>query len=555
MKNMEFHSPPSADFEGKTPVETIAAVTARLFLKENQQTQQMLIKRFAQRKNYSDIAAEHGLTAERIRQICDQFSRGVKFQVKSQNDPFFESIIDFQIKNFEILEESFFTSIWCPGRFLLGLLSDIFPELPTDHNINRDTSRISGVPYGLYKTHCYYLFRHRFMVPLEEVINWMAAIPHYDEKQLVTDPELSLKLNGIRFLHYHIYISVIKENGIIFLVHSCSLSEMAEKIIRHYNRAMQWDEIVKIAKPHISRMPDNKSDVIYNLRDNINLFQVSEGVFGIADHTSYSVEDWDAIRKFAEALLERDKKIVDVALLYDEIVKIFDKISSKEELGFILRGADNIRHAGGKLFAHASVDLSNIKTLAQLVRDFLQSQGGIASRDQIFKYVSDYRSYSSEGFTSNLKNNAMFQYYDGNYYGLSYDDKKNRKLLSVTPDFICSYMLEKLHPKTGINDIITGFAGFNTKKVVETIRADERFLVTRFPGSDEEAVICKNWQRNKIILSIVRFNGGSIDHPSLCTWLVKLDQKYHDINVPNLMQLGIKFSRNIYTYQEENNTK
>ena len=555
MKKTEFHSPPSADFEGKTPLETIAAITARLFLKESQQTQEMIIKRFAQRKNYSDIAAEHNLTPERIRQICDQFSRSVKSATKNERDRLFVSVIDFESNNFQILEDSFFENNWCPSEFLSGLLSDLYNELPTRHNVSRNYSRFSNLPYFQYRQRCERLFEHRFMIPVTEVIDWMAKIPLREEDISITGSELSARLHGIRFLLHSPYISSRKEKGKLFLVHWADFSDLAEKIIKHCDRALSLDEILEILKPHNFRIPSNKSDALSSLRANREILQLSDEVFGIARHAIYPPEEWDSIRKFAEAILEREKKIVDLTLLYEETIKVFDKLRTKEELGFILRRAHNIQNSAGRLFAHSSVDISKIKTLPHLVSEILKSQGGIASKDQIYQYVSNYRSYSSEGFTSNLKSIKLIQYYEGNYYGFKAPDKKNRQLLSQTPDFICSYMLETLHPKTGIDDIIAGFAGFNTKKVVETIRSDERFLVTRFPGSEEEAVICKNWPRNKIIVSIIRFSKEGIDHPSLCTWLVKLDQKYHDINMPNLMQLGIKFSRNIYTYQEENSTK
>lgn len=551
MKNLIFTAPDYENYRSDDVIDSFGGVTGYFYLAEDPTTQEMLVQRFIDRTNFTDMSEKYNLSSERIRQKIDQFSRKVKSATKNERDRLFKSVIDFEINNFQILEDSFFVNNWCPSEFLSGLLSDIYNELPTRHNVNRNSSRFSSRPFYPYRNRCDLLFENRFMVPIAEAIDWIAEIPVEYAERSITGSELSGKLDGIRFLLYSPYISFIKEEGKLFLIYYDDFSDLAEKMIRHYDRALSFDEIIEILKPHNFRIPSNRSEAISSLRANRDILQLSREMFGIAKHTSYPPAEWDAIRKFAEAILEREKKIVDLALLFEETIKVFDKLSSKEELGFILRRAYNIQNTAGRLFAHSSVDISTIKTLPHLVSEILKSQRGIASKDQIFQYVSSYRSYSSEGFTSNLKSINLIQYYEGNYYGFKSPDKKNRQLLSQTPEFICSYMLEKLHPKTTMEDIIAGFSHFNPQKVVATIRSEERFVVVNFPGSESEVVICKNWSRNKIIVSIVYHSGEGIDHPTLCTWLVKLDQKFQDIQIPNLMQLGIKFSQNIYTYQAE----
>jgi hypothetical protein len=551
MKNLIFTAPDYENYRSDDVLDSFGGVTGYFYLAEDPTTQEMLVQRFIDRTNLTDMSEKYNLSSERIRQKIDQFSRKVKSATKNERDRLFEAVIDFEINNFQILEDSYFTNTWCPAEFLSGLLSDIFNELPTSHNVRRNSSRFSNLPYFQYRQRCDRLFENRFMVPITEVFDLMAKVPLEEDDVSITGSELSAKLHGIRFLLHSRYISCRNEKGKLFLAFGSDFSDMAEKLIRHYDRALSFDEIIEILKPHNFRIPSNRSDAISTLRGNPDIIQLNDEVFGIAKHTSYPPAEWDAIRKFVEAILEREKKIVDLALLFEETIKVFDKLSSKEELGFILRRAHNIQNSAGRLFAHSSVDISTIKTLPHLVSEILKSQGGIASKDQIFQYVSSYRSYSSEGFTSNLKSINLIQYYEGNYYGFKSPDKKNRQLLSQTPEFICSYMLEKLHPKTTIEDIVAGFSHFNPQKVVATIRSDERFEVVKFPGSESEVVICKNWSRNKIIVSIVYHSGEGIDHPTLCTWLVKLDQKFQDIQIPNLMQLGIKFSQNIYTYQAE----
>ncbi len=561
MEKMEFHSPPSADFEGKTPVETIAATTARLFLQENQQTQQMLIKRFAQRKNFSDIAAEHGLTAERIRQICDQFKRKLKPEIRDIKESLFQTIIDFQKENFVKLTPAWFETEWCPGEFLMGILTTLYPFMPVDPKFLNRKSSSSSIPLEHLSFQYSKLIElpttNNLMIPLErmlaltvknitlaEVIGFQ--IKSEIEKQLfsVTKLLLSGKFEAGKM-----------DSETVALFSEKSLGEIAEILVRDTGRPMKTEEILEKAEPFLKAKKADKKYGMQDILENPVIVRLGDDLVGFKEHISFPTESWEQFRSFVEAYLGKGGKAVESGIIYRAAKSVFPDLSNKYELSHILMDTPGIINIGGSIFVHETAPEEVRHTIPEIVTVFLKGNGGVASRNTLLEQVLKYRTINEAGFTSNLKSINSLNFYGGSYYGLKEQDGENRATLSVTPDFICSYMLEKLHPKTGINDIIAGFAGFNTKKVVETIRADERFLVTRFPGSDEEVVICKNWQRNKIIVSIVRFNGGSIDHPSLCTWLVKLDQKYHDINVPNLMQLGIKFSRNIYTYQEVNNTK
>jgi hypothetical protein len=82
MKNLIFTAPDYENYRSDDVLDSFGGVTGYFYLAEDPTTQEMLVQRFIDRTNLTDMSEKYNLSSERIRQKIDQFSRKVKSATK-----------------------------------------------------------------------------------------------------------------------------------------------------------------------------------------------------------------------------------------------------------------------------------------------------------------------------------------------------------------------------------------------------------------------------------------------------------------------------------------